>query len=177
MADLAGNLNEAFALRRRAVEEDPNDPVARIRLGDTLRRLKRYDEAKEQYAAVLVRSDLATDWRNAATRSTARCFFGLRRYGEAADWYRRFLEAAPDLPYTEGRPDFHLRGVPPLQACWIRLELSDAFARDGKKEEAATELHRVEGDCVASPKLLDQAGRRMQRLAKAGPLPENGPGG
>nr|MBP7149804.1 tetratricopeptide repeat protein [Acidobacteriota bacterium] len=117
VADQEGREADALAWRRRAVERDPRDPLARVRLADTLRVNGRCDEALAHYAAVTERDDLAAEWRLAAIRSMARCLAALGRPAQAVDWYERFLAADPDQPRTGTRPDFHLRGVPPLQAC------------------------------------------------------------
>ncbi|MBP7149339.1 MAG: tetratricopeptide repeat protein, partial [Acidobacteria bacterium] len=169
VADQAGREADALAWRRRAVERDPRDPLARIRLADTLRVGGRCDEALAHYAAVTERDDLAAEWRLAAIRSTARCLVALGRPAQAVDWYERFLAADPDQPRTGTRPDFHLRGVPPLQACRIRIELAEALAHAGRDGDAAAELARVVTDCAESDRLAQQAQSRLRARAADGP--------
>ncbi|MFQ5809558.1 MAG: tetratricopeptide repeat protein, partial [Armatimonadota bacterium] len=45
------SYDEALPWAQRAVADDPNNPEARLRLGDCYRRLGRYDEAAAAYAA------------------------------------------------------------------------------------------------------------------------------
>lgn len=171
VADREGRPEEAMVWRRKAVEREPHDPMAQIRLGDALRTGGRPAEAIEHYEAVLSRRDLAADWINAATRSVARCHFALGQYDLAVEWFRKFLAASPDAPWTDGRPDFHLHGAPPLQSCLIRLDLSLSLERAGRKAEAAAEAGRVLTDCVESEELVDRAQKRLQELAEASPAP------
>lgn len=51
-----GNLNDAAAVYRRAMRADPESPLPPALLGDTLRQLKRYDEAEQVYRGMLERS-------------------------------------------------------------------------------------------------------------------------
>lgn len=51
-----GNLNDAAAMYRRAMNADPDSPLPPAVLGDTLRQLKRYDEAEQVYRGALDRS-------------------------------------------------------------------------------------------------------------------------
>jgi tetratricopeptide (TPR) repeat protein len=162
----AGRLDEALAWRRRAVERDPDDVMARIRLADTLRVRGACAEALPHYARVSDRIDVAAEWRLAATRSTARCLAALGRYDEATTTYQRVLDADPDQPRTAGRPDFHLRGVPPLAACRIRLERADALRRGGKRAEAAAEFSAVIASCGEADRLAGQAQSGLRVLAQ-----------
>ncbi len=163
----AGRADEALAWRRRAVERDPRDVMARIRLADTLRVQGACSEALEHYARVEERVDAAAEWRIAAMRSSGRCLAALGRYDEAADAYRQALDADPDRPRTAGRPDFHLRGVPPLAACRIRLELADALRRGGQPVAAAAELSAVVADCGEADRLAGRAQAGLRALAGA----------
>ena len=135
-----------------------------MRLGGTLRGLRRYSEALAQYRAVEERTDLAADWRSAARMGIAHCYFSLERFDESAAWDRVVLEADPDRPRTGLRPDFHLRGTPPIQSCAIRLNLCDALARGGKIEEADLEARRVARECPAVGRLLAEAERRIRKF-------------
>jgi tetratricopeptide (TPR) repeat protein len=162
----AGRPDEALAWRRRAAERDPRDVMVRIRLADTLRVQGACDEALRHYALVSGREDVAAEWRIAAMRSTARCLAALGRYDEAAEAYQRALDADPDHPRTDGRPDFHLRGVPPLGACRIRLERADALRRGGRRAAAAAEFAAVVSDCGEADRLAGQAQAGLRALAE-----------
>lgn len=168
VAHLEKRTADELALRERAVREEPRNPYVRIRLGDRLLNGGRPAEALVQYRAVLDMPGLAADWTNAATRSTARCLVDLGRLDEAAQWYRRFLAADPDRPLTGTRPDFHLRGTPPLEACAIRIELARALARAGKTSEAAAECVRVGTDCAESEVLAHDAQDVLRGLSSPG---------
>ena len=171
----AGRPDEALAWRRRAAERDPEDVMVRIRLADTLRVQGACAEAIPQYARVTERVDVATEWRIAATRSTARCLVALGRYDEAAEVYQRALDADPDHPRTAGRPDFHLRGVPPLAACRLRLERADALRRGGQRAAAAAELSAVLADCGEADRLAGRAQAGLRALAETAPgAPDTG---
>jgi hypothetical protein len=171
----AGRADEALAWRRRAVERDPRDVMARIRLADTLRVQGACAEALEHYARVEEREDVAAEWRIAATRSSGRCLAALGRFDESAAAYRQALKADPDRPRTAGRPDFHLRGVPPLAACRIRLELADALRRGGQIAAAAAEFSTVVADCGEADRLAGRAQAGLRALA--GVAGGNGPAG
>ncbi len=162
----AGRAAEALAWRRRAVERDPDDVMARIRLADTLRVQGACPEALDHYARVRRREDVAVEWRIAATRSTGRCLAALGRYDEAAQAYQRAIDANPDLPRTGDRPDFHLRGVPPLAACRMRLERADALRRGGQRAAAAAEISAVVADCGEADRLARQAQAGLRALAE-----------
>ena len=172
LADVAqrrGDRDEEMELRRQAVASEPLQPMPRIRLGDRLRKAGRFDEAIEQYEAVLATPGLAADWYNAALRSVARNHLGAGRPGDAAAWYGRFLSANPDAPATGSRPDFHLRGMPPLVACEVRLELAEVYAELGERARAAAELGRVMTDCERSESLVSLAQAGLRRMAEAAP--------
>ncbi len=162
----AGRPAEALAWRRRAAERDPDDVLVRIRLADTLRVQGACSEALGHYALVSARADAAAEWRLAATRSTARCLAALGRYDEAAATYQQALDADPDHPRTAGRPDFHLRGVPPLAACRIRLERADALRRGGRRAEGAAEFARVISECGEADRLAGRAQAGLRALAE-----------
>jgi tetratricopeptide (TPR) repeat protein len=167
----AGRAAEALAWRRRAVERDPDDVMARIRLADTLRVQGACPEALDHYARVRRREDVAVEWRIAATRSTGRCLAALGRYDEAAQAYQRAIDANPDLPRTGDRPDFHLRGVPPLATCRMRLERADALRRGGQRAAAAAEYAAVLADCGEADRLARQAQAGLRALAGDVPAP------
>lgn len=167
VAEREQRMDERLRLRTRAVEAEPDDPLARMRLGDALLTARRPADAMEQFRAVAGRTGLAADWRNAATRSVARCLFDLGRFDESAAWYRRFLEADPDRPTTGGRHDFHLRGVAPLQACAIRLELARALDRARRTGEALAQTNRVAVDCAESESLSHAAQQQARQISLA----------
>lgn len=164
-AAAAGRPDEALAWRRRAVERDPHDVLARIRLADTLRVQKACEEAIPQYRQVIENETVADEWRLAAIRSTARCYAALGRFDEAAAWFRRYLEADPDHPRTGARPDFHLRGVPPLAACRIRLDLADTLRKADRRAEAAAEYAEVGRACGEADRLASRAQAGLRALA------------
>ncbi len=169
LADVAqrkGDLAEEMRLRRRAIELEPLSPMPRIRLGDRMRTAGRFDEAIEQYDAVLSVAGRAADWYNAARRSTAISHFGAGRFDEAAGVFRRYIDSRPDAPMTGSRPDFHLRGMPPLMACTARLGLADVEIARGAKGLAVAELSRVMTDCEASPGRVDRAQAKLRDLAR-----------
>jgi Flp pilus assembly protein TadD len=51
-----GNLNDAVGAYQRAMSADPKSPLPPAALGDTLRQLKRYEEAEQVYRQVLERN-------------------------------------------------------------------------------------------------------------------------
>ncbi len=168
LAHAAGRYDEELPLRERALREEPSDPYVRMHLADLLLRTGRPADALAQYRAVLDTPGLAADWINAATRSTARALFDLGRFDEAVQWYQRFLAAGPDRPLTGTRPDFHLQGTPPLQACAIRIELARALARAGRTAEAAAACVRAGTDCAESEVLAHDAQDVLRSLSSPG---------
>lgn len=171
LADIAlsaGKRDEAIRWRRQGVAQDPADPLPRIRLADILRDNGQPAEALTHYRVVLEQAGLAADWKLAATRSTARCYLLLKNFDQAEAWYRKYLAADPDQPWTDGRPDFHITGVPPLQACAMRIELARALAGAGRIPAALVELNQVTTDCAESEKLAGQARGLLRQLTGAG---------
>lgn len=164
-AAAAGRPDEALDWRRRAVERDPQDLLPRIRLADTLRVQRACDEAIPHYREVIEDGAAAAEWRLAAIRSTARCLASLGRTDEAVLWFRRYLDADPDHPRTGARPDFHLRGVPPLADCRIRLDLADTLSRAGRRAEAAAEYAEVGRACGEADRLVSRAQAGLRTLA------------
>jgi tetratricopeptide (TPR) repeat protein len=148
-----------------AVAREPQDPFARMRLGDHLRTRRLCEQALPHYRAVQGQAELAADWHNAALRSEARCLAGLGRHEEATARYREFLNRDPDCPVTDGRPDFHLRGVPPLVACEHRIELAVTLELAGQREVAVAELAKVIETCADAPPIAAEARRRLAEMA------------
>lgn len=168
LADVAlrsGDREGAIELWRRAAEREPDDPTSRIRLADLLRSVGRCEEALEHYRHVEGTEGLAAEWKLAALRSRARCLVMLDRTAEALPLFQRFLDADPDAPTTDGRPDFHLRDVPPLRACRIRKDLALAYRRLGRDEAAAAELARIVRDCADAPRIAGEAQRALAQMA------------
>ncbi|RMG46440.1 MAG: hypothetical protein D6718_05600 [Acidobacteria bacterium] len=171
VADREGRKEEALRWRRRAAEREPDNPMARIRLADTLRALGRCEEALPEYRAVLRIPGIAADWSNAAQRSIAVCLRDLGRYDEAAEAFARFIAAHPDRPTTGGRPDFHLAGVPPLLACKARIARGEVLLAAGRRAEAVAEFARVTRDCAAADRLASTARARLRGIAVTGAPP------
>lgn len=107
--DPAGLVDEAVALQRRAVSA-AQDPVrrvrGRVRLADTLLRLRRYEEALDAFnavAAAVERSPgrlegLGLD-PGTVHHNRAQCLLGLERYGEARQLVASCLEGDPQNPW------------------------------------------------------------------------------
>ncbi len=167
VAEREGRPAEALKWREKAVSDEPHDPFAQIRLGDSLRLSNRCDEAMAHYEVVYEDRRLAADWRNAATRSIARCLALTGRFADAEIWFRRFIDANPDVPITDGRADFHLRGVPPLTACDGRLDLGTVLQARGKTDEAIAEWVKITTDCAESDALVHRAQERLQKVSGA----------
>jgi tetratricopeptide (TPR) repeat protein len=168
LADAAKAQNrpeDELRLREQAVREEPGDPTARTRLGDALLKRGRPEEALAQFKALLAIPGLATDWYDAATRSSARAYFDMQQFDRSIEAYRAFLAATPDRPSTGARPDFHLAGTPPLQECSIRLELARALLRAGDVAGAVAECNRVNLDCAGSDDLAHKAQDGLRRIA------------
>ncbi|MFN7966566.1 MAG: hypothetical protein U0V87_12850 [Acidobacteriota bacterium] len=88
-------------------------------------------------------------------------------------WFRRFIDANPDVPITDGRADFHLRGVPPLTACDGRLDLGTVLQARGKTNEAIAEWVKITTDCAESDALVHRAQERLQKVSGAAALTGN----
>lgn len=168
LADVAlrtGDRPGALRWLETAVQREPNDPFVLMRYGDGLRLADRCDQAIESYRRVLAQPQLATDWHNAAIASIARCYAKQRNPAEAERWFLRFLQAEPDRPWTGTRPDFQLRGVPPLLACAARLELAAVLAEQARREEAIAQVLQVTVDCDDAPPLAQRARGALTALA------------
>lgn len=169
VAQRRGEDREARERLLRAVRSDPDDPFARIRLADHLRTRGRCGQALEHYRAVRAASRLAADWHNAALRSEARCLYQLGRYERSVSLYREFLERRPDRPLTDGRPDFHLRGTPPMVACEHRIELAEVLEAAGRRAEAVAELATVVESCSEAGPIATRARERLAGLSAKAP--------
>ncbi|NJN64035.1 MAG: hypothetical protein HC882_03595 [Acidobacteria bacterium] len=165
VADREGRTADVLEFAFRAVDEEPHDPMARIRLADALRSQRRCEEARVHYEHVESDSALDTEWRLAASRSLARCLVLMGHPDDAVVRYSRILDASPDWPTTSGRADFHLRNVPPLMTCRVLIERSEALAIAARTAEAAADLARVIEECADAETLANDAQARLARLA------------
>lgn len=165
VATSRGHKDAAREAFRQAWEAEPHNPFAEIRHADSLLSKGEFASALEIYRAVMADQKLDTDWHHAALRSSARCLAGLGRFDESIAAYRRFLADDPDRPVTRGRPDFHLRQVPPLVSCEYRGELADVLVAAGRPEEAVAELVRVTTDCAEAEPMVRKAQKALRLLA------------
>lgn len=176
LADLAEDAGDDALARQwleRALEKEPLDPFARIRLADHYRTRRMCEQALPHYRELTARDDLASDWWLAAARSEARCLAALRHDEAAIARYQEFFAAEPDRPMTGDRRDFHLLGTPPLQECAHRIELAVAYQQAGRRAEAVAELTRITVDCMEAGPIAAEARRR---LAEFPPAAEAGAG-
>jgi tetratricopeptide (TPR) repeat protein len=184
-ANLAVNGAWSEHLARRAVEFDPDNPDATLKLGRILRTLGRNDEALtyfERYRT-MVPEDVEGLAHMGGTLSA------LGRYGEAEGFFRRAL-AGEDDPLTHynlglllvvtGREQEGIReyqralALDPMQAD-ARGNLATALARRGQTGRAVQELQFLVSldpeNAVARANLgvvLLQLGRRAEAVAQLG---------
>ncbi len=167
-AELARQQNkfeDEIKLLSRAVEHDPLDPLARMRLGDAYARRGSCGDAMGHFEEVRARGDLAADWRNGARLALARCLREIGHLDEAARVYTELLDAEPDRPRTGTRPDFLLRGVPPLLGCRYRLERLRVYGQLGRIDEAVADAAWVLVACEDAAEFPAEAQAELRRLA------------
>jgi tetratricopeptide (TPR) repeat protein len=91
-AQQANDLPTAEEFYRKSIEIDPKYTIAHNNLGNTLRSLKRYDEAEVAYRkAIEIDPNYATAHNNLGT-----IFDDLKRYDEAEVAYRKAIEIDPN---------------------------------------------------------------------------------
>ncbi len=95
-----GDWDRAEALYRRALELDPDDPLAHANLGDVFMMAGRKDEARAAYARALELARDATEDRRAALETTARCLAWLGHPTEAVKTIDHALETYGNNPAT-----------------------------------------------------------------------------
>ena len=167
-----GDDAKALEFRVRAAEAEPENPFARLQLAEFLRGKKRFAEAIEHYERLLDTRGLATDWYHAALRGRARSLAGTARFADSAEAYTRLIDADPDRPTTNGREDFHLLGVPPLETCRAYYERGTVFVNLGRKAEAAADFAAVMRECPEAEAMVRRARLAITRMGKSAADPD-----
>ena len=156
--DLTTNSAWREHLIRRALEFDPDHPVALAELTTMFRLLRRYEEALE----LLERQRRQRPDDFGVLADIGRCLSGLRRYSEAEPMLRRALEGLDNAP--------------------TRYELGLVLDRTGRLSEAVAEYRRALdrnpnhpstlnnlGVALASQGRMDEAARHFERLVAVSP--------
>lgn len=157
-ADLTTNAPWREYLIRRALEFDPDHPVALAELATTLRLLRRYEEALD----LLERRRRERPDDFGVLADIGRCLSALGRYGEAEEMLRRALEGLDNAP--------------------TRYELGLALDGAGRLSEAIAEYQRALdhnpnhpgalnnlGVALANLGRMDDAARHFERLLAVDP--------
>ena len=157
-ADLTTNAAWREHLIRRALESDPDHPVALAELATTFRRLRRYEEALE----LLERQRRQRPDDFGVLADIGRCLSGLQRYREAEEVLRRALEGLDNAP--------------------TRYELGVVLDRAGRLSDAIAEYRRALdhnpnhlealnnlGVALAGQGRMDEAARRFERVLAVDP--------
>lgn len=148
----AGRLGQARRAVRAVLKDSPSDPTALLAAGAVLHATRDYQQALDVLAA-------ATRASAAATRAAARRTIG---YASALGWEREVAAAIElgraadpaDPTWDALEAQMHLRGgdlEPAIAAARrglarapdsarLRMELADALARAGRRDEAAREV-------------------------------------
>ena len=156
--DLAADSARREHLIRRALEFEPDHPVALAELATQFRMLRRYDEALE----LLERRRRQRPDDFGVLADIGRCLSGLRRYDEAEQMLRRALEG--------------------LDNAATRYELGLVLDRAGRPGEARAEYRRALernpdhagalnnlGAALANQGRMDEAIRSFERLIAVDP--------
>jgi tetratricopeptide (TPR) repeat protein len=141
----SGEFNRAITVLRAAVKLDSSSAEAHMRLGNALERTGARAEAIEEYSAAAQ----SNPNDSAAWRSLASAQFEEKLYGDAAESYRRLIEAA-----GEGGVDDE-----------TRLAYADALRLSGRADEARAAYQKIS---ASAPAAIAQAAR--QHLAEMGPV-------
>ena len=157
-ADLTTNAAWREHLIRRALESDPDHPVALAELATTFRLLRRYEEALE----LLERQRRQRPDDFGVLADIGRCLSGLQRYREAEEVLRRALEGLDNAP--------------------TRYELGVVLDRAGRLSDAIAEYRRALdhnpnhlealnnlGVALAGQGRMDEAARRFERVLAVDP--------
>ena len=156
--DLTTNSAWREHLIRRALEFDPDHPVALAELATMFRVLRRYEEALE----LLERRRRRQPDDAGVLADIGRCLSGLRRYAEAEPVLRQALEGLDNAP--------------------TRYELGLVLDRTGRRSEAVAEYRRALdrdpnhpsalnnlGVALAGQGRMDEAARHFERLVAVSP--------
>ncbi len=157
-ADLATNAAWREHLIHRALEVDPDHPVALAELAATFRLLRRYEEA----LALLERRRRERPEDYGVLADIGRCLSGLGRYGEAEEILRQALEGLDNAP--------------------TRYELGLVLDRAGRPGDAIAEYRRALdhnpnhletlnnlGVVLAGQGRMDEAARHFERVVAVDP--------
>ncbi len=157
-ASLGVNAAWSEHLARRAVEFDPDNPEAVLKLGRVLRAVDRNEEALAQFRRyhALVPADYL------GLAQIGGCLSALGRYGEAEPYLRQALQGVDD-PVTHYNLGLLLAQTGRLDEA--AQEYRRALARDASYPEARGNLAAV----FVRQGRLDAAARELQRLVAANP--------
>jgi tetratricopeptide (TPR) repeat protein len=141
-----GEFNRAVTVLRSAVKLDPSSADAHLRLGDALEKTGARSEAIDEYrAATQSRPDDVEAWRALSSAQ-----FAEKLYNDAAESYRRLIEARGEKE-TDDK---------------TRLAYADSLRLAGRADEARSVYQKINASAQAE---VAQAAR--QRLAELGPGP------
>lgn len=96
---LAGRHDEVLPLRRRAVEQDPNNLTFQFLLAEALHNVRQYEEAEQRLQRML-EEDTARRMTPIMLEDSfsllAKCYYEQRRYAESEAALQKALEIVPD---------------------------------------------------------------------------------
>ena len=141
----SGEFNRAITVLRSAVKLDPSSAEAHMRLGDTLEKTGARAEAIDEYRAATQNNpkDISA-WRSLAVAQ-----FEEKLYPDAAESYRRLIEATGEEAVDDE----------------TRLAYADALRLAGHADEARAAYQKIS---ASAPAAIAQAAR--QHLAELGPV-------
>jgi tetratricopeptide (TPR) repeat protein len=140
----SGEFNRAITVLRSAVKLDPSSLEAHMRLGDTLEKTGARSEAIDEYRAAAQSNPKDIS----AWRSLAAAQFEEKLYADAAESYRRVMDATNEADVDDE----------------TRLAYADALRLAGHAEEARAAYQKISASAQGS---IAQAAR--QHLAELGP--------
>lgn len=140
----SGEFNRAITVLRAAVKLDPTNAEVRMRLGNALERTGARGEAIEEYRAATQSSPNDT----AAWRALASAQYEEQLYQDAAESYRRLIEAANENEIDDE----------------TRLAYAEALRLAGRTDEARAAYQKISN---SASEAIAQTAR--QHLAELGP--------
>jgi tetratricopeptide (TPR) repeat protein len=141
----SGEFNRAITVLRSAVKLDPSSAEAHMRLGNTLEKTGARSEAIDEYrAATQSNPKDASAWRTLAAAQ-----FEEKLYTDAAESYRRLIEATGEAEVDDE----------------TRLAYADALRLAGRTDEARSAYQKIS---ASTQPAIAQAAR--QHLTELGPI-------
>lgn len=178
------DVSRALEQFRRAVELDPSFTEARMNVAQLVLSFRKYDEAEQQFRAVLDQKGISKEVRYDATVGLGVALRGQKKIDEAAAMYEAAMKLMPERgdayynmgvlwkDYKTNEPDAKSNKAAYIRAKgFFQQYLSKADAKGDKRKEAQDNIE----DCDKYVAQLDQAIQQMESAPPPPPQPAPAP--